>query len=349
MGKPQPMATDKPVGMLVTLATAQRLLGAPIDSMKPGAAGRTVRGSMTFTDAATEHPARNVAAVLRGGDAKLRNSYVVIGSHNDHDGLSEQPADHDSMRVHNRFVRKGGAESPARAATADEQARIRAALDSVRKLRPARVDSVMNGADDDGSGSVAMLEIAEAMVKAKDRPKRSVLFVWHTAEEKGLYGSEWYSDNPTVPRDSIVAGINIDMIGRGGAWDEVPDGGMQYLQLIGSRRLSSQFGDMVEQVNKSKKYDFRFDYQFDANGHPQQYYCRSDHYNYARYGIPVVFFSTGGHQDYHMPTDEPQYIDYQHFAKVTAFIHDVTLTAANMAERPKVDKPKPDPKGECRQ
>ena len=226
---------------------------------------------------------------------------------------------------------------------------MRASLDSIRKIRPARIDSVMNGADDDGSGSMGVLEIAEQLAKAKQKPKRSILFVWHTAEEKGLFGSAWYSDHPTVPRDSIVACVNIDMIGRGGAFDDVPEGGLRYLQLLGSRRLSTQLGDLVERVNTERKYGFKLDYQFDANGHPAQYYCRSDHYNYARYGIPTVFFSTGGHQDYHMPTDEPQYIDYEHYARVTNYIGELTATLANTAQRLVVDKPKPDPKAPCQQ
>jgi hypothetical protein len=338
---------SKPVGMLVTASAARRLAGGVLDSLKSGVMGPTVTGSVQFADVPTAHPARNVVAVLRGSDPALRGTYVVLGAHNDHDGVAHETVDHDSLRIVNRFVRKGGAESPDRAATADEQAMIRAALDSVRKLRPARRDSVMNGADDDGSGSMALLEVSESMAKAKQKPKRSVLFVWHTAEEKGLYGSEWYSDNPTVPRDSLVAGVNIDMIGRGGAHDDVPEGGLSYLQLLGSRRLSTQLGDLVEKVNLDRGYKFKLDYQFDANGHPQQYYCRSDHYNYARYGIPTVFFSTGGHQDYHMPTDEPQYIDYEHFAKVTNFIGELTTTLANQPQRLVIDKAKPDPKGQC--
>ena len=341
------LATDKPAGILVTEAAAQKLMGASLNGMKPGTTGRTIAGGVTFADAPTAAPARNVVAILRGSDPALRSTYVVVGAHNDHDGIADEAVDHDSLRVFNRFVRRGGAETPERAASADELAKMRASLDSIRKLRPARLDSVMNGADDDGSGSMGVLEIAEQVATAKQKPKRSVLFVWHTAEEKGLFGSQWYSDNPTVPRDSIVAGINIDMIGRGGAFDEVEGGGPQYLQLLGSRRLSTQLGDLVEQVNKERKYDFKLDYQFDANGHPQQYYCRSDHYNYARYGIPVVFFSTGGHQDYHMPTDEPQYVDYDHFSRVTNYIAELTTTLANTPQRLAVDKPKPDPKGQC--
>jgi Zn-dependent M28 family amino/carboxypeptidase len=162
-----------------------------------------------------------------------------------------------------------------------------------------------------------VLEIAEALASAPAKPKRSILFIWHAGEEEGLWGSEYFTDHPTVPRDSIVAELNIDMIGRGRA-DDVKGGGPGYLQLIGSRRLSTELGDLVEAVVKTEPTSFKLDYQYDANGHPQQYYCRSDHYEYARYGIPIVFFSTGGHRDYHQVTDEPQYIDYDQLARVAS-------------------------------
>jgi Zn-dependent M28 family amino/carboxypeptidase len=170
--------------------------------------------------------------------------------------------------------------------------------------------------------------------------------VWHTGEEVGLFGSQWFTDHPTVPRDSIVAQVNIDMVGRGDPWD-LKEGKPGYVQVIGSRRLSTELGDLVEQVNTKGKHGLAFDYQFDANGHPEQYYCRSDHYMYARYGIPVTFFSTGGHPDYHMLTDEPQYINYQHMAQVVNYARDLVATLAGLDHRPVVDKPKPDPKGQC--
>ena len=149
-----------------------------------------------------------------------------------------------------------------------------------------------------------------------------------------------------MPRDSIVAQLNIDMIGRGEASD-IPGGNPGYLQLIGSRRLSTELGDLIESVNKTYKSPLKFDYTFDAPGHPEQYYCRSDHYEYARYGIPIVFMSTGGHVDYHQVTDEPQYINYVHLAKVASFLADVADRVANLDHRVVVDHPKPDPKAEC--
>src|SRR5690606_16958045 len=166
--------------------------------------------------------------------------------------------------------------------------------------------------------SVALLEIAEAMSRADVAPRRSMLFVWHTAEELGLFGAQWYSDNPTVPRDSIVAMLNSDMIGRGAA-DDLDFGGPGYMQLIGTRRLSTELGNLVEEVNRSENFGLTFDYQFDADGHPQQFYCRSDHYEYAKHGIPVTFFTTGGHRDYHQLTDEPQYVNYPKLTLITRF------------------------------
>ena len=232
--------------------------------------------------------------------------------------------------------------------------KVKATLDSLRKVNKPRLDSINNGADDDGSGSVSVLGIAGALVKSKVKPRRTILFVWHTGEEKGLWGSEYFTDHPTVPRDSIVAQLNIDMVGRGMATDDVlgdgtAKGGPNYLQLVGSRRLSTQLGDLVEKVNVQGNYGFAFDYTLDANGHPANIYCRSDHANYARYGIPVVFFTTGVHQDYHQLTDEPQFINYDKMARIDTFIANVALVVANDDQRLVVDKPKPDPTAPCKQ
>jgi len=343
-----PGAPRSQFGMIVTRDAARRILGVALESARAGTAGKPLTIIARFKEATTEAPARNVIAVLEGSDPKLRGQFVAIGAHNDHVGFTEQAVDHDSVRAYNAVIRPEGAEDTPRQPSAEEATRIRGILDSLRATRPARMDSINNGADDDGSGSMAVLEIAEALATARVKPKRSILFVWHTGEEKGLLGSEYFTDVPTVPRDSIVAQLNIDMIGRGTAQD-VKNGGPHYVQLVGSRRLSTELGDLVESVNTTGKHGFTFDYQYDANGHPQNIYCRSDHYSYARYGIPVVFFTTGVHRDYHMVTDEVQYIDFDHFRGVTQLIHDIATTVGNRAKAPVVDKPKPDPKGECRQ
>jgi hypothetical protein len=349
-GSPAPGA-PLPTFLYVTRDAARRHTGFPLDTLAVGTVGRTLVGNVAFVEAPVEALARNVVAVLPGSDSALRGQYVAIGAHSDHDGIAASAVDHDSLRAYNRVMRREGAGSAPATPTAEQLARIASIRDSLRRLAgsaPARADSIFNGADDDGSGSVALLEIAEAFASQQERPRRSMLFVWHTAEELGLYGSQYFTDHPTVPRDSIVAQLNIDMVGRGGAAD-LTGGGPRYLQLIGSRRLSTGLGDLVESINRSGRHDFIFDYQYDADGHPENYYCRSDHYMYARYGIPIVFFTTGGHPDYHMVTDEPQYIDYEHMARVARLIDDIARDLAGRTERPVVDKPKPDPHGVCRQ
>ena len=339
----------------VTDAVADDMLGAPLSSARTGTPGRTLAGRLIESTGVA--PGRNVLAILPGSDPALRGQYVVIGAHDDHVGFNHTPADHDSIKALMMHAGQQGADSPEPKPTAEQWAQIRVTIDSLRKLHPSRPDSIYNGADDDGSGSMALLEIAERFATVPTRPKRSVIFAWHVGEEEGMLGSLYYTDHPTVSRDSIVAQLNIDMIGRGRATDatgEAKDkhllhGGPGYLQLIGSRRLSKELGDLVERTNSREKFGLKFDYSLDANGHPQNIYCRSDHWAYARYGIPVVFFTTGGHADYHQVTDEPQYIDYAHMSTIAKLIHSAAVNVANLAHRPLVDKPKGDPNGACQQ
>lgn len=291
---------------------------------------------------------RNVIAVIEGSDPTLRAEYVAVGAHSDHVGFARSATDHDSTRAFNQLAwRAAGKDANARITPAIRSA-VTVNMDSLRKLRPARLDSINNGADDDGSGSMALLEIAEAYASSAVKPRRSILLVWHTAEELGLNGSEWFMDNPTVDRDQIVAQINIDMIGRGTA-EDVKDGGDDYLTVLGPKRLSSQYDQWVRDVNAQQARPFTLDYQFDADGHPQQFYCRSDHYHYARYGVPIAFFFTNIHEDYHQITDEPQYIAYPKYTRVTQYLFDLTTFVANQPQRPTVDQPKQDPAGRCRQ
>jgi len=326
---------------------ASVLLGADPATMTPGAAGRTVNGRVGSAPRQVAYAARNVVAVLRGSDPKLRGSYVALTAHNDHVGFDHSPVDHDSLRAYNRVIRPMGADSPPRPPTAEEASRITAIRDSLRKVRPPRLDSIRNGADDDGSGTVSILEIAEALAGAP-HPKRSILFVNHTGEESGLVGSAWFTDHPTVPIDSIVAEIDQDMVGRGTAQD-LPDAGPTYLEVVGAKRVSKEFGEILEAANAAQPKPFVFNYTYDQPGHPLQYYCRADHYNYARYTIPAVAFSRGEHLDYHQVTDEAQYIDYDDMARVTRLVYDAALRIANLDHRPKVDIPKGDPHAPCRQ
>lgn len=293
--------------------------------------------------------ARNVIAYVRGSDPQLRGEYVAITAHNDHIGYTHNPIDHDSLRAFNAIIRPMGADSRPHAPSPDEAKQIRTILDSLRRLHPPRADSINNGADDDGSGTVALLELAEAFAKNPVKPKRSILFVSHTAEEKGLVGSMWFTDHSTVPMDSIVAEFDVDMIGRG-ASDDIKGGGPEYLEVVGLRRLSNEFGDWLEAVNRKQPTPFTFNYEYDAPGHPEQYYCRADHYSYARYGVPSVSLSRGGHRDYHQLTDEAQYIDYPDLARLTQMVYDAAVFVANADHRPKLDAPKPtNPHVPCKQ
>jgi len=345
--------------IFLTPTSAAKLFEGPVTQLKSGTAGKPISFAIRSKTDPVPYPARNVVAILPGSDPKLKGEYVAVGAHNDHVGFNHAPVDHDSIRIFNHIVRPGGAEDQGNRATADQQAEVNKLLADWRASHPgtSRPDSISNGADDDGSGSVSVLEIAEKLVAQNPKPKRSVLFVWHVGEEKGLLGSAYFTDHPTVPRDSIVAQLNIDMVGRGDAWDMTGTtkegaqihGNPNYLQVVGARRLSTELGDVLEKVNTEGKHGIAFDYAIDANGHPANIYCRSDHYEYARYGIPIAFFTTGGHSDYHQVTDEPQYIDYDHMAKVDNFIADLAMRVANLDHRVVVDHPKPDPTMGCRQ
>jgi hypothetical protein len=356
-GRPVPDSA-RPAGALpilwVTQQAAVALLGAAPEALAPGAMGAAVTGRFDILRTPVPFPARNVVAILRGSDPALRGQYVSLSAHNDHVGFDRFPVDHDSLRAFNRVVRPMGADSPQRPPTAEEWTAIRRILDSLRRVNQPRLDSIRNGADDDGTGTVALLEIAEAMSRAAVRPRRSILFVNHTGEEAGLLGSRWFTDHPTVPLDSIVAEIDQDMIGRGRN-DDFPRGGSgagspTYLEVIGAKRISREFGDTVEAANARQPLPFVFDYTYDASGHPLQYYCRADHYSYARYGIPAMAISRGEHLDYHQVTDEAQYIDYPDLTRVARMVYSAAVALANMTRPPAHDVPKPaDPHGPCRQ
>jgi hypothetical protein len=342
--------------LLINLSrdAASVLLGGPVGTLSPGTRGRPLTLSVGFTVDPVAFPARNVVAVLPGSDPALRGEYVALTAHNDHVGFDHLPVDHDSIRSFDRVVRPMGADSPPREPTAAEWTRIRPILDSLRHLHRPRLDSIRNGADDDGSGTVSILEIAEAMARGATRPRRSILFVSHTAEEAGLLGSAWFTDHATVPLDSVVAEIDQDMVGRGLPSDfprpNGPAASPTYLEVVGDQKLSMAFARALETANARQPVPFDFDRSYAAPGHPLRYYCRADHYNYARYGIPAVALSRGEHLDYHQVTDEAEYISYPDLARVSKMVYDAAMLLANADQRPALDVPKPaDPHAPCRQ
>ncbi len=261
------------------------------------------RGRISVAVKADTIYTQNVVGVLEGSDPIMKNEYVAIGAHYDHVGT-------------NPFF--------------------------------PGPDKIWNGADDDGSGTVAVMSIAEAFAKGTQKPKRSILFIWHAGEEKGLWGSEYFTNNPTVPINSIITGLNIDMIGRyQNPGDEnhpqnknLPKRGEVF--TIGSKMMSTELGELSEAVNKSFL-GLNLNYKYDDPNDPEQFFYRSDHYNYARKGIPIIFYMDGSHADYHQVSDSVEKIDFDSMEKVTKTIFATGWELANRANRPKVDKPLKEP------
>ena len=192
---------------------------------------------------------------------------------------------------------------------------------------------INNGADDDGSGTVALLEIAEAFKMAADvgqGPKRSLIFLHVTGEEKGLLGSSYYANNPLYPLTQTMTNLNVDMIGRTDPKREDKD--PNYIYLIGADRLSQDLHDISEATN-TKYTQFKLDYTFNEEKDPNRFYYRSDHYNFAKNNIPVIFYFSGTHEDYHKPGDTPDKIMYDLLAKRTQLIFYTAWELANRTDK----------------
>jgi len=197
---------------------------------------------------------------------------------------------------------------------------------------------INNGADDDGSGTVALLEIAEAFKMASEAgqgPKRSLIFLHVTGEEKGLLGSKYYTENPLYPLKETMANLNIDMIGRTDPKREDKD--PNYIYLIGADRLSQDLHDISEEVN-NKYTQFKIDYKFNEENDPNRFYFRSDHYNFAKNNIPVIFYFSGTHEDYHKPGDTPDKIMYDLLAKRAKLVFYTAWKLANRSTKIKLNK-----------
>ena len=331
--QPAPDAATAIGGATLSRAASAKLFGKPADQLAVGDMGQPVTAHWSYDWHLAATPARNVVAVLPGSDPARAAEYVLVGAHNDHLGTPSTVADHDSLRAVNTVTRRQGANDPVCRPTRAQQTSIDSLIARARSVRPPRRDTIMNGADDDGSGTVVLLEIAEQF--AAEKPARSILFVSHQGEEAGLLGSRWFVDHPTIPLKDIVAAHNMDMLAKGRA-DQVKFGGPASLQTLGSRRLSREFGDIIDSVNATRGEVMALDKSWDVTANPMNRFCRSDQVNYVAKDIPVTYFSTGYSQDYHMATDEPQYVDYEHAARAGRFIHDVMMAVANRKDRPAV-------------
>jgi len=227
----------------------------------------------------------------------------------------------------------------------DEYVAVGAHYDHVGIGPPVNGDTIYNGADDDGSGTTAVLAMAEALAKAPTKPKRSIIFIWHAGEEKGLWGSRYFVENPTIPLNKIITQLNIDMIGRSKqAGDTKPRNkeltGPNEIYVIGSKMMSTDLGALSEAVNKDYL-NLSFNYRYDDPNDPNRFFFRSDHFNYARKGIPIIFYFDGEHEDYHRPGDSADKIDYEKMQKVTRTVYMTLWELASRPARPAVDKQLP--------
>ena len=200
-------------------------------------------------------------------------------------------------------------------------------------------DKVNNGADDDGVNVYRRSFNSRAYFKAKKHgkgPRRSILFLTVAGEEKGLLGSEWYSEHPVFPLENTVTDLNIDMIGRTGTEYKTSPDSVNYCYLIGSDKLSTDLHRISEEAN-SKYTKLKIDYKFNDPNDPERIYYRSDHYNFAKHGIPIIFYFNGVHEDYHKPSDEVSKINFPLLAKRAQLVYFTSWELANRDKRPVVD------------
>jgi hypothetical protein len=259
---------------------------------------------------------RNVVGIVPGTDAKLKDSYVLFGAHYDHVGYQQTPPGPG---------RGGGAGNAPGGCTGQ-----------VRDT-PKPGDVISNGADDDGSGTVAIMGIAKAFATGP-KPKRSLLFVWHAGEESGLLGSRYMADYPSVPLDKVAAGLNIDMVGRNRC-DDPKESNTVY--VVGSDRISTELHNLNEDANGSLEKPMKLDYEMNDPADPESIYTRSDHYSYASRGIPIIFYTTGLHRDYHYVTDEVSKIEFPKLAHIAQLVYSTGAKVANLDRVPARDNKGP--------
>ncbi|HEY4132819.1 MAG TPA: M28 family peptidase [Gemmatimonadaceae bacterium] len=318
----------------ISTAAAAKIFGKPVSDLSVGTTGQPISAHWNYEWTMSKTPARNVIAIMPGSDPARAGEYILISAHNDHVGTNPTGVDHDSLRAVNMVTRPQGANDPACRPTAEQQHRIDGLIAHARSIRKPRRDSIMNGADDDGSGTVIMLEVAEQF--ATEKPARSIIFVSHEGEEAGLLGSKWFTDHPTIQLNHVVAALNMDMEAKGRT-DQVKFGGPSSIQTLGSRRLSREYGDIIDSVNAVRFPEvMAVDKSWDVVANPMNRFCRSDQVNYVLHDIPVTYFSTGYAEDYHQATDEPQYADYDHMARIGRFIHGIAMAVAERKDKPAI-------------
>ena len=247
---------------------------------------------------------RNIVGLVEGSDAALKDTYVLLGAHYDHLGYDQFGVDQ----------------------------RLNAIASCVDQTRPTPRpgDIILNGADDDGSGTVTLMALAKAFAGGS-RTKRSLLFVWHTAEEGGLSGSRYMADHPVVPLDRVSAQLNIDMVGRNRC-DDPAESNTVY--VVGSDRISTDLHNLNEEANAALPMPFALNYELNDEADLESIYTRSDHFSYASRGVPIIFFTTGLHRDYHFVTDEIDKILFPKMARVAGLVYGTATRVANAEHQP---------------
>jgi hypothetical protein len=245
---------------------------------------------------------RNVIGLVEGADARLKDSYVLFGAHLDHVGYATT--------------------------SRDVRGRVNGSIDG---------DRIWNGADDNGSGTTAQLAIAKAFATGP-RPRRSALFVWHSGEEANLYGSRYHADFPAVPLETVQAHLNIDMIGRNRDNDPAQS---ETVFVIGADRISTDLHNLVVDTNQSLPNPLRLDYEYNDPADPNSFYTRSDHYSYASKGIPIAFFFTGEHPDYHANTDSADKIQFDKQARIAQLVYRIGFALADSEQELRRDRQGP--------
>jgi hypothetical protein len=280
--------------------------------------------------------AHNVVGMIEGTDPKLKDTYVLFGAHLDHVGYSTvgtgNPGSPSGCRTRsdeaNAATKAAGktvVKAPGGPGAGGRGARAGGAA-----LDPTRFDTgdfISNGADDDGSGSTALLGVAKAFATGP-RPKRSVVFVWHVGEEAGLLGSRYNADFPIVPLDKVQAQLNMDMVGRDDC-DDMEGDYTNSVFVVGADRISTDLHNLIVETNGTMVKPLQLDYEMNDPNDPESVYTRSDHYSYAAKGIPIAFFTTGLHPDYHRVTDTADKILYPKMARISQLVYETGFSIAN--------------------
>jgi hypothetical protein len=299
-----------------------------------GAASVPAKVAITIDNAyetVSEQFSRNVVGLIEGSDPKLKDTYVMFGAHLDHIGYSQ--AGTGSQPTPTSCRNRGeAAQAAVKAAgkTIQNQGRGAGGGRGVPAPNPVpfeQRDIISNGADDDGSGSTAMLAIAKAFATGP-KPKRSVVFVWHAGEESGLLGSRYNADFPILPLEKVQVQLNMDMVGRDDC-DNMEGDFTNTVFVIGADRISTDLHNVIVETNTTLPKPLTLDYEMNDPMDPESVYTRSDHYSYAAKGIPIAFFTTGLHQDYHKVSDTVDKILFPKMTRIAQLVYETGFSIAN--------------------